>query len=228
MATHLQLNDSQLRDLQVIRDLEDGVIQTVIDHLTNLETVLLKPSELLTAIRSQLSGAEAETTSECLMRQALSLNGLMLRTGMEASTILKGISSGLESESSWTPENVKKWEDLQPVFRNLLCTDAFRLVATAVDLSYEYANLYRNGRILTDIRPLFTQDASDIEGAVVSYAMRLRYDSIDGEHELNIAMDENDIRDLSEQCARAIKKSRTAQKTMAKTAGIPTIVSGGE
>ncbi len=224
MATHLQLSDSQLNDLQVIRDLKDGSIRAVVEHLTKMDSVLLEPTELFTAVNSQLPGTQSD--SECLMRQALSLNGLMRRTGMNVDAVLAGVRSGIERDSGWTPDEIKKWSKIQPTFRNLICTNAFRLVATAVDLSYEYANLFRNGRILTDIRPLFTQDGNGIEGAVVSYTLRLRFDNTDGEHELSIAMDESDIRSLSKQCERSLKKARTARNMMRVKAGIPTVVVG--
>jgi len=108
------------------------------------------------------------------------------------------------------------------VLIRLLKCRPVRLAATAIELSYDYANLVRNVRILSDIRPLYDEEAEKIEGAVISHTMRLHYDSADGEHELSLAMDEKDISNLMEQCKRALKKSQTAKASV----HFPSIISG--
>ncbi len=100
------------------------------------------------------------------------------------------------------------------------------MASTAIELSYDYANLLRRTKILTDIRPLFNESADEIEAAVVSYTLRLRYDSADGEHELSIALDESDIKTLAAQCERALMKSATARSLMTDTCGVSVTVSG--
>jgi hypothetical protein len=96
----------------------------------------------------------------------------------------------------------------------------------AIELVYDYANLLRRTRVLTDIRPLFNNAADQIEGAVVSYTLRLRYDSADGEHELSIALDESDIRILADQCDRALTKATTARAMLVEKCNLSVIVSG--
>jgi len=227
MATQFQISASQIRDFQVIRDLKTGVLSSIAKHLNALDSVLLNPADLFSSIKNFLDGLDCdECVAECVMRQSLTLNGLMLQTGLNADDVLTGVRSGIERDAGWTTEEVEKWGEVEPKFHKLLCSNAFRIVATTIDLSYEYANLYRNARILTDIRPLFTEDANEIEGAVVSFTLRLRFESVEGSRELNIAMDEGDIEDLSVQCGRALKKSQTARKTMTEKAGIPTVLSG--
>jgi hypothetical protein len=56
--------------------------------------------------------------------------------------------------------------------------------------------------------------------------LRLQYDSADGEHELSLALDEEDIAKLMRQCERALKKSSAARKLMEEKAGVPTILPG--
>ena len=61
---------------------------------------------------------------------------------------------------------------------------------------------------------------------MVSYTLRLYYNSSDGEHELSIALDESDIMALGSQCERAIKKAQTAQSLVAEQCNIPVTVAG--
>jgi len=175
-------------------------------------TALLNPDELLGAIKENLGSDEPAADS--LMRQALSLNGLIRQTGMRPDAILNGVSSAIERDSNWPPEEIASWNAIEPEFCKLLDLNAFRLAAATIDLSYDYANLFRNGRIITDVRPIFTGDASAIEGAVISFTLRLRFDSVDGGHELSIALDQGDIEDLLQQCQRALLKSQTARATI--------------
>jgi hypothetical protein len=117
-------------------------------------------------------------------------------------------------------------QDIASAFRDVLDSKLIRMSATANELSYDYANLTRHIRILSDIRPLFNEHAESIEGAVISHTLRLQYDSADGEHELSLALDEEDIAKLMRQCERALKKSSAARKLMEEKAGVPTILPG--
>lgn len=224
MATQIQLNAHQIRDLRIVLDLGADRLASIAEHISGLSPVPLKPSELLREVTKQLDGDS--NVAEKLMRLALSLNVLMRQTGIEVDAILTGVRFGITEGADWTQQEITGWTAVEAKFRELLCAAAFRLTAKAIDLSYEYANLFRRARILTDIRPLFTNDAASIEGAVVSYTLRLRYDSVEGEHALSIAMDEGDVRNLAEQCARALTKARTAQVMMRSKIEIPTIVTG--
>lgn len=220
----LQLTDSQIRDLQLIRDLEGGVLRTAFERLAKVSPPPLRPTELFVEVKRSVD--DNESIAVCLMRQCLSLNGLMRQAGINIDTLISGVRFGIEQQAEWTEEQLQKWDSVEPIFRELLSLDAFRIVATSIDLSYEYANLYRRGRILTDIRPLFTKDADAIQAAIVSFTLRLRYESVDGDHELSIAMDESDIREFAKQCERALKKAITARDIMKMKIQVPTIVTG--
>jgi len=224
MSTHMQLSENQIRDFQVIRDLGAEALSKVSNHVESLTgTALLNPDKLLSVIKGNLESNGP--TADSLMRQALSLNGLMRQTEMSPSEVLAGISAAIERDSDWSPDEIASWDAIEPEFCKLLGLNAFRIAAATIDLSYEYANLFRNGRIITDIRPIFTEDASAIQGAVISFTLRLRFDSVDGGHELSIALDQGDVANLMQQCQRALVKSQTARGAM-KNAAIPTIVTG--
>jgi len=224
MATQIQINKNQIRDLQGIRNLGAEKLSSLAQHLSELSPTSLNPVKLFDAIKSHLKGEEQ--AAESVMRQVLLFNGLMRQTNLEVTDVIAAVRSRVERDATWDSAEIEEWTAVEPMFRKLLCTKAFRLVATAIDLSYEYANLFRNARILTDIRPLFTDDADAIEGAVISYTLRLRFDSVDGKHEFSIAMDEGDVRDIAEQCERALKKAITARETMSTKVEIPTLIAG--
>jgi hypothetical protein len=220
----LQLGTHQIRDFGVIREIDEGRLKEVVKKTSGISPLPLKPATLLSVVTKAFEGDKAK--AEAVVRQCLSLNGLMRQTGIDADSVIEGVRLGLAADSNWSIEERSKWETLEPTFRDLLAIDAFRIVAKSIELSYDYANLYRRGRILTDIRPLYTNDATEIVGAVVSYTLRLRYDNDEGDRDLSLAMDESDIRQLQEQCNRALNKAKTARALMEDKAKVQTIITG--
>ena len=75
------------------------------------------------------------------------------------------------------------------------------------------------------MRPLFTDDAQSVDGAIVAHTLRLRYDSAGVDHELSLALDNSDLHRLIEDCERALLKEQTAQDKLCKPASIPSMPS---
>ncbi len=200
------------------------MLRAVAEKLSALDKPPLKPTELL----PHISGAIGDRPgpADAILRQCVSLNGLMRQIGLNHDEIVEGLRFGLLRDSEWSDEQHEQWRQVENAFGQLLCVDAFRIVAKAIDLAYEYANLYRKSRILTDIRPLFSENAETIDGAVVSYTLRIRYDSVDGDHELSIAMDDADVRELRDTCDRAMLKAKTAHEWTNEKFKVSTVISG--
>lgn len=119
----------------------------------------------------------------------------------------------------------------EPQLRQLFQADAIRTVSKATDLAYDHANLFQGARIVTDIRPVFNDlddDQLKMDGAVVSYTLRMHFDNRDGNHSLSIALDESDVLVLKDQCERALQKAKIAFSRMSQpqVIGIPTVISG--
>lgn len=225
MPTQIRLPPYQLADLQVIRDAGPELLLQMIAALEKFEPRPVPPTTLHQELRKELR--DQKEIADCLFRQLLSLYGLVRQRGLRPEQILEGIRFGIETaEEPWSNEGMEKWWQVEPLLEKLLFLPIVRLVATTLDLSYEYANLLQRTRIITDIRPIFNLDATEIEGAVVTHTLRIRYDSVDGDHGLSIAMDENDVKTLLDQCNRALVKAQTAKRRMEQKGNIPTIISG--
>ena len=119
-----------------------------------------------------------------------------------------------------------RWRIREPELRRLLEHPRIWAIAKTLDLSYDYANLLQDARILTDVRPVFDRDATAIEAAVVSFTLRLRYDGLDGNHSLSIALNQEDVRALGAECERATKKAGVAADLMSRRASVRTIITG--
>jgi hypothetical protein len=154
------------------------------------------------------------------------IHGFIRQGGLTVEETLEGLRHTLKGDFSWTDADIENWQPVAPIFGELFSLPIVHLVASSIDLSYEYSNLWQGARILTDVRPIFSKDATSIEGAVVSHTLRLYFVSSDGRHELHVAMDESDVQALVEQCERAIQKARTARDLMTDKAKVPTLISG--
>jgi len=225
MPTQLRLLPYQLADLEVIRDIGEAKLRAVIERLQNIQTVPRRAKDLHKEIAAALE--DKSEVAGRILGPLLSLRAIIRQRRLSADEVIEGLRYGIEtSDSEWTPEEMDRWSSVEPLIKDLLFVRAVRLVATALDLSYEYQNVLQGARIVTDIRPVFNEEGDGIEVAVVSQTLRLRYDTTEGDHSLSIAMDENDVRDLERQCQRALKKARTARDLMTKQASIPTTISG--
>jgi len=225
MPLQLRLQPGQLSDLAVIRDTTPELLFDIANRFEAATPPPMRPKELHREIANVL-GDKPEQVGK-ILRPLLSLQAIIRQRNLTADEVVEAVGYAFENaETPWEAEQIKKWKSVEPAFKKLLMSPVLHLVSTALDLMYEYANLLQNLRIVTDIRPVFSTDASRIEGSVVSHTLRLRYDSTEGDHSLSIAMDEGDTRELERQCKRAITKAQTAKSLMVEQAKIPTVISG--
>jgi hypothetical protein len=85
----------------------------------------------------------------------------------------------------------------------------------AFDVFSEHQNLFCNARILTDVRPVFSDDVkSEPEAFVVSHTLRISYHEGDELKAVFLALDSSELRDLSRTIDRALSKQRTLERLM--------------
>jgi len=221
MSLQLRVTKRQLADLKQISELGTDRLREVQRTLCETKRPLLRPSELVESLRGTL-GEDAEL----LARQLLSLHGLVRRSGSSVEEVFSAIQRAVEQQGEEVGILAHDWVDVSDIVQELVQDQNVRLASTAIELAYDYANLLQRTKILTDIRPVFNEAADEIEAAVVSYTLRLRYDSADGEHELSIAFDESDIKTLIDQCRRALAKATTAHAMLAEKCNVSVVISG--
>jgi hypothetical protein len=154
-------------------------------------------------------------SADILLRQALSLTSLRRRRKLIADDVVAGIRQGLRNAATpWEGDSLDRWNAIEPAFLRLISSAKVETTAKVLDLSYDYANLLQTTRIVTDIRPVFDNEVTRIDGAVVSFTLRLNYDNIEGSHSLSIAMNQADVEFLKQQCERALTKSILAKETI--------------
>lgn len=101
----------------------------------------------------------------------------------------------------------------------LLSADVFSLVSKAYDLATEDERVYCQGRILTDLRPIFGSRVEDGPRAmVIVHHLKLSYHQGSERHqEFHIALDSDDLQALRKLIDRAEAKASSLRSTLKGT-----------
>jgi len=227
MAIQFFPNSAQFLALSYIRDLDSRKIQTIIDGLANITPPLLRPSELRETLAALLP--DDVDKINVIAPQLISLYTLKRGRGLTTEQLVEGLRFAISSEhSKWSPEDIARWQEMEPRLRDLLSLGPVTTIVKALDLSFDYYSLLQNSKIITDIRPVFNEAGSEIQGALVSFTLRLHLDSVSGSSSMSIALDQDDVIKLRKACERALEKAKTAQAFM-RAGGIDkTLISGEE
>lgn len=189
----------------------------MIAKLAGIVPVPLDPGALLTAIGEEVGTDQAVS----LLRLILALRSFARRAEVSAHDVIADLDRALGGEVGQGMFPIEDWKAVRGEVLALLDLECVGLAAMAIELSYDHANLLVETKILTDIRPLYTDSADRIQGAVVSFTLRMKYRNADGEQDLSVALDENDIESLQKQCNRAVTKASVARSLMIDKCDLP-------
>lgn len=227
MPAQLGLQSEDIYDLSIIRDLGAETIQTIIDKLSSLDPPPFRPSDLHQALNNILPDRSNEVDG--VMRQLMFLYNIRRVRTLSVKDLLEGLLYDITTaDQRWTSEEITRWKALEPQLSNLFSLQNVSTIVKALNLAYDYADILQNVKILTDIRPVFKEDASDILGAIVSFTLRLYLDGREGSKSLSIALDKEDVEKLKQICERALEKAKTAKSFMHKNNIQRTFIFGEE
>lgn len=228
MPPQFRLNSSQLADLAEIRDTPPETLAAISNRLRTASPLPMRPKELRHEISEVIGQDKSEATNR-VIRPLLALQAIIRQRRLQPDEAVEAVRIALRNgKPSWGSEELDRWAKVEPAFKDMFTSPAVRQVSIVLDLMYEHENLLQGVRVVTDIRPVFSEDADRIDGSVVSHTLRLRYDSTEGDHSISIAMDESDLRELEKQCKRALLKAQTARNLMADKASVPTVIAGDD
>jgi hypothetical protein len=111
----------------------------------------------------------------------------------------------------------------------LLNIESFSLASRALSLKSEYANVFCNGRIMTDARPVYGTDVSTApHAALILHSLKLSYhQSTTDVQEFYVTLDDSDLMELKDLLDRAELKSKSLTAAL-KAAGINVITTNNE
>lgn len=106
-----------------------------------------------------------------------------------------------------------EWEGTRDFLLKALALESISISAKASDVAYSNERLFTGARILTDVRPVFSNDLSPT-AAVLIHSLKIDYVQ-DGEtHERFFSLDSSDLTTLRDALDRALRKGRSLEETM--------------
>jgi hypothetical protein len=208
-ATPLAVSEQSGLDLERISEISPETITAALRVLETRERPIISPNTL----RSVLAPTVGADVAGILVRQLLSLGLLSTRKGQDIDEIVESLTLGLRKKwDSDRKEYLAKWSKLKSKFAELLRSHHVLCAAKAFDLSYDFEHILHSARIITDIRPVFNIEKTEIIGTIICNRLRLVYHDNDAQKSISIAISEDDLQALVEECEKARTKIDLARR----------------
>lgn len=204
----LRVPESMRSGLKLIADLSSEAVD-------DLRLVLEKNPEVLFSREATIRHAEklrklSLADAEALMESVVPLVYFKGAQGKSTQQILTDVSASLQQEKPFTPEQLTRFEKN---LSRILDVSGLVLAAKAIAVASDCPRLFSEARILSDLRPVFSEDVTAAPlGAVVTHNLRISYNEEGNEKEFFVYLDSKDLKSLQEQIGRALQKDSTLRR----------------
>ncbi len=230
MGLSFNLEEQQLKGLAALRDLGSENLKKAIDKFKNHKLKTFFPKTIEEEFKKLF--ADVGYDAKIIVRQLFHLYKLRRQSELEPKAIFEGLLNGIsEAEGSlkWEKEEIDNWKRLKPQIIELLSLPLLEVAFKATELTTEYDNILQNTVVLTDIRPIYNETATEIEGTLVTFTLRLQYfDKNRGSEVISLALDIDDVKKMIKSGQRAIEKAKTAKEFLIDNGEKPVIIMGEE
>jgi len=225
LKLRLAVPKTQIRLLATLRDLTQEQLSSVRAALEALGSTLeITAFELAIAKVLDDDGVAKQTAAALLLlskvRRSYSADAVAVLEAISADIALRG------DQYRWSAEEVASWKRLAPSIAAVVALSTVSVLEKSVELAYSFRSLYRSARVLTDIRPVFNDDGSEVHAAVVTHTLELAYTEDGVTKTLCLAVDAQDLTQLSTICSRAQQKAKAARALMSAGVKVPTSIAG--
>lgn len=195
--------------LAMLAELTQEVFQSLCNTLEALPATLQR-DEMFTRVQAVLQSEDAGKANH-LISALLGAATLKGRGEVEAHELAKAVA--YQDSLDITPS---KREVLAERLVRLLQIRSVAKVAKAFDMLFEHERVFHGARVITDIRPVFSDNVSEgAVGAVLLHTLKLDLHVASGSSELYVALDSRDLQRLKKVLQRALDKDRELRKFMA-------------
>lgn len=222
MAPLPRLAPEHVADLAILRDVPIERLQKFRDLLTAAATPTITPSKIRVIAHEAFDDAD---TANKVVRQLLILASYLRRFKLSASSLFEILYSQIDG---WTADDLSVLVSRRGPIVDLLDSKSIYYSAKALDLAFDREKIFTRSRILTDIRPVFTDDVDEVVGAVVVQALRIDYFSEDGIHSISLSLGSKDVAALLRACQRAVLKSQENVALARRLGSIDAFAAGDE
>jgi hypothetical protein len=114
-------------------------------------------------------------------------------------------------------DTVQTEEDAQQIcerLKQLIDLDStIAVTSKTFDLKTDYEKIFLHSRIINDVRPIFGKDCTEKpKGILITHTLKIIYRDIEGNKEIYLSLDIDDIVQIFKQINRAVDKSNSLEK----------------
>lgn len=213
----LEIPKKYERGFAVIKSLSDSDVDQVLETLKTASP-RSEPADVLPSLRARLPEL-SEDDGQKFLEALYSLYSFRSRSDAPIDEFVGDLSEAIrESENkdvqTSDPDELAM---LGSRLRSLLTVRSLSIQSKARVLRTDFANIFLDAKIISDIRPVWDGNVKDPpEGAVVTQTLKLEYSHIDGPGELYLYLDKEDIELLISALTRAKQKMSTLESLSQK------------
>jgi hypothetical protein len=133
-----------------------------------------------------------------------------------ASDALDRIISAVDQElANKIEENKSRMLEMLEAYKG---NHPINITFKAQKLAYLHERIYREGEIITDVRPVFDATGEKVLEAIIGHTLTISFSRVGQNNErIHLALDAGDVLDLRKACDRAIIKAKTLQSSFASS-----------
>jgi len=208
----LTLPKENERGIAIIKLLSDSEVNQISEVLRKFSPPI-KFSKVISDVRPILEG-RSEEDIESLVDTIYSLYSLRFYREAPIEEFLVDLLDAIRESDNEELKTINSDEAAALEFRlkSLLTARTFSVLTKAHDLHGEFANIFWNAKVISDIRPVWDEDVKvPPVGVVITQTLKLEYGDIEGSKELYLNVNEGDIELLISVLLRAREKAATLE-----------------
>lgn len=200
--------------LKLLASMDDAGFRQLSEKFAEESTGAASPRSLAQQIDGAAPGVDGESSKE-LIAMLVNLSALHFTHGWSLPEIGKVIENTADIGFEESERTV-----ISQRLITLLSSSQVGGIAKATDIAYEHPATFHNARIVSDIRPVFGDDATDDPlGAVITHTLNVDYFDRKGHEALYVTLTTEELAELATVIERAQRKSASIRRLI-ETSGL--------
>ena len=161
-----------------------------------------------------------------------SLRGLMARNGFSVEELLLAVDASIERYAldAWKNKSYPKWkaarEPIAAALRSIPNDSPILIYQKTKELTYAHQFVLTEVNVITDLRPVFDQNAEQVLALVLTHVLMISYQDGSDSRRIEFALDATDMLKLQRAAERAQKKTALLRKATGEIRTWPLLVAG--
>jgi hypothetical protein len=209
MIATIRILPSQADDLAAVCGMGVDALDRVADAISDAP-VTIKRERLRELVTQSLPAAEAEV----LCRVIFGLSSIESHKAARTDETVDGITATLKARFA-SDSRFLDWDVVAPSLLKILKCRSVYFAAKAIDIAYDFERILTDCRIITSIRPVYTDARDAIVGSTIVQTLRLDYVDSNGHSDsISLAVDLSDVARLHDIAREAKDKAEVASKKL--------------